>query len=359
MALPAARPVRWVPFVLCGAVLGAGLLAQPLGPSTAWFAAGVLGLAGVELLDRRRPRRVLLAVRLALLVVVAGFDRSGLTGALFIVVPFAAYLTVGRRVAIAIGVGGAGALAGYYALIGGEHVSDLLMYGVGLVLALSVAAVAVGEMHARAELEVAMRDVAELSAAQERNRLARDIHDSLGHHLTAISVQLEKADAFRDRDPGASRQAIADARWSARRALEEVRDSVRALRDAPLSLHDLARHAADDRMRVSVEVDGDEEALDPPVRMAVYRAAQEALTNARRHGGASTVSIVADLRGGTASLVVADDGAGLPQPHRDGFGLQGMRERVRLLGGTVAIADAGPGVTVTVRIPAEKVPVTP
>ncbi|HTJ32294.1 MAG TPA: sensor histidine kinase [Dactylosporangium sp.] len=353
-----ARPVRWVPFALCGAVLVAGLFARPLGWPSAAFAAGVLGLAGVEALDLRPASRrrgaTLLAARLALLLVVARFDAGGLTGALVIVVPFAAYFTFGRRVAVALGLAGAAALAAYYAAAGGGHLSDLLMYLVGLALALAIAAVAVGEMDARAELERALLDVAALSAAQERNRLARDIHDSLGHHLTAIAVQLEKAEAFHDRDEDAARRAIADARWSARRALEEVRQSVRALRDAPLSLADLARHAGDERMRVSVEVDGDEEALDPPVRMAVYRAAQEALTNARRHGTAATVSIVADFRGGGASLVVADDGVGLPQPQRDGFGLQGMRERVRLLGGTVDIAGNDPGVTVTVRIPAPR-----
>ena len=88
------------------------------------------------------------------------------------------------------------------------------MFGLGLVLAVAMAAVAVGEQEGRARLEHALRElsdsherladhaerVAELSAAAERNRLARDIHDSLGHHLTAIAVQLEKAEAFRDRD---------------------------------------------------------------------------------------------------------------------------------------------------------------
>jgi signal transduction histidine kinase len=354
MSAPA-RAVRWVPFALCGAVLAAGLIARPPGWPSAVFGAAVLGLAGAELAAlRHRSRPVslaLLVARIVLLVVVARVDPVGLTGALYIVVPFGAYFTFGPRAAVALGLGGAVALAAYYAAAGGGGVRELLMYLVGLVLALAAAAVAVGELHARAELERALADVAALSAAQERNRLARDIHDSLGHHLTAIAVQLAKAEAFRDRDAAASSRAIADARWSARRALEEVRQSVRALRDAPLSLSDLARHAQDDRMRVSVAVDGDEDALDPPVRMAVYRAAQEALTNARRHGDAASVSIVADFRGGTASLVVADDGVGLPQPQRDGFGLQGMRERVRLLGGTVEIADATPGVTVTVRIP--------
>ncbi|MEU7876228.1 sensor histidine kinase [Dactylosporangium sp. NPDC049140] len=335
-------PIRWVPFVLCGAVLAAGLAAHP----SAGFVAGVLGVAVVEALDRRH--RGWLIARLALLALVAPFDPGGLTAALFITVPFAAYFTVGRRTAIALGAGGAAALAAGYALTGRGEVSDLVMYAVGLTLALTAAAVAVGEMDARAQLERAVAGIAELSAERERNRLARDIHDSLGHHLTAIAVQLEKAEAFRDRDPAAAGRAVADARWSAKEALAEVRDSVRALRDATPSLHDLARHAHD----VTVDVAGDEEALAPAVRLAVYRAAQEALTNARRHGNARAVSVVADFRDGTARLTVTDDGRGLPEVPGIGFGLRGMRERVEQLGGTVVVDPADPGVRVRVTIPA-------
>ncbi|MFI5907565.1 sensor histidine kinase [Dactylosporangium sp. NPDC051541] len=329
-------PVRWVPFVLCGAVLVAGLTARPLDVSSALgFAAGVLGLAAVEAVDR--GRRVWLVVRLALLALVAPFDPSGLTGALFITVPFAAYFTVGRRTAVALGAAGAVLLAVFFAGTGQGDPGDLVMYAVGLTLALTAAAFAVGQMDA----------VAALSAAQERNRLAREIHDSLGHHLTAIAVQLEKAEAFRDRDPPAAGRAVTDARWSAKQALAEVRDSVRTLRDRPPSLHDLARHAPD----VTVDITGDEDSAPPPVRLAVYRAAQEALTNARRHGNARAVSVAAIFRGGTATLTVTDDGTGLPEVPGSGFGLQGMRERVEQLGGTVAICDAGRGVRVTVSIP--------
>jgi len=168
-------------------------------------------------------------------------------------------------------------------------------------------------------------------------------------------VQLEKASAFRERDAEAAEQAVTDAHWSAKRALEEVRQSVRALREAPFSLSaalaDLARYGGDERMRVTVAVDGDEHGHDVAARVALYRAAQEALTNARKHGHASAVSISARFGDGIAELVVADDGNGLDPVDGTGFGLRGMRERVQLLSGTVEVAGGRPGVTVTVTIP--------
>src|SRR5689334_18654034 len=134
-----ARAVRWVPFALCAAVLAAGLLGRPLGWAAAGFAAAVLGLAGVEALALRPRSRAagsaLLGARIALLVAAAGFDAGGLTGALYIVVPFAAYFVLGRRAAVALGLAGAVALAAYYAAAAGGQVSDLLMYLVGLTLA--------------------------------------------------------------------------------------------------------------------------------------------------------------------------------------------------------------------------------
>jgi signal transduction histidine kinase len=367
--------VLWVPFVLYGAVLVgglAGIAGHAVAPwRAAGFAAGLLALIALEVGERHRwpvrtpvrPAVALLAARIALVGAVAGFDLSGLSPVLFVLIPFTAYFTFGRRVSVGLGVAGVAALAGHYALsvpgwyTDDEYVSDLLMYGIGLTLAISMAAVAVGELEARTRLEQAMTEVAALSAAEERNRLARDIHDSLGHHLTAVTVQLEKAVAFRERDAAAAEQAVVDARWSARRALEEVRQSVRALREAPFSLAvalaELARYAGDDRMRVTVAIDGDEHGHDVAARVALYRAAQEALTNSRKHGHATAVSITASFGDGPAELVVADDGVGRTTGDGDGngFGLRGMREGVQLLSGTVDAAAGAPGFTVTVTIP--------
>ncbi|WP_238016226.1 histidine kinase [Dactylosporangium sp. AC04546] len=410
-----ARPVLWVPFVLYGAVLVAGLVSRPGAagwPGTAGFVAGIAALVVLEILERRRhpvrtpPRvaAVLLVVRVALFTAVAALDQAGLATALFVLVPFTAYFAFGGRVAAGLGLTGLLAMLVYYGTsVPGwytdeERVTDLLMYGVGLTLALAMAAVAVTELDTRTRLERALQDVAELSAADERNRVARDIHDSLGHHLTAIAVQLEKASAFRDRDPDASARAVADAHWSAKQALDEVRQSVRALREAPFSLssalRDLAWHAEDDRMRVTVEISGHEQEHAVAARIALYRAAQEAITNARKHGRAGSVAIAATFGERDARLVVADDGVGLPsaaaaRPAVDatalavdavavagnapavtgnaaarnaaaavgsgggGFGLAGMQERVRLLSGTVDVRPGPPGVTVTVTIPRE------
>jgi signal transduction histidine kinase len=240
-----------------------------------------------------------------------------------------------------------------------------------------MAGIAVGEHASRMRLETALRDLreshdqlaayagqaAELSAAAERNRLARDIHDSLGHYLTAIAVQLEKAEVFRDRDQGAASQAVADARSLARQALQDVRGSVRALRGdepaAPLSamLAGLARQAGAGEPQVSLTVTGDEAAIAADARTAVFRSAQEALTNARKHSGARRVSMSVAFGDREVRLVVSDDGCGFEPPPRgaqahNGLGLVGMHERAALAGGHAEVqSQPGAGTTVTVTMP--------
>jgi signal transduction histidine kinase len=251
------------------------------------------------------------------------------------------------------------------------------MFGVGVVLAIAMAGIAVGEHASRIRLETALGalreshdqlatyagQAAELSAAAERNRLARDIHDSLGHYLTAIAVQLEKAEVFRDRDQGAASQAVADARSLARQALQDVRGSVRALRGdepaAPLSamLTGLARQAGAGDPQVSLSVTGDEAAIAAGARTALFRAAQEALTNARKHSGARRVSMSVAFGDREVRLVVSDDGCGFEPPPRgaqahNGLGLVGMRERAALAGGHAEVESRpGAGTTVTVTMP--------
>ncbi|MFJ3794435.1 sensor histidine kinase [Kitasatospora sp. NPDC090091] len=392
--------VPWIPPVLYTAVLAGGIYHAAVsdGPvhasRIAGFAAGLVLLLALELLKRRRwspstPARVaagLLAVRLVLFSAVAVLDGSGISRALFVLVPFTAYLAFGRRAGLVCGVGCVALLVTGYTLwvprwwVRAEYVSDLLMFGLGLALAGSMAAVAVREQQARARLEGVLAEledsharlseyalrVAELSTADERNRVAREIHDSLGHHLTAVAIQLEKAEAFRELDPPASAKAVSDARWSAGRALTEVRESVSALRDArPFSLTralaDLVRHLGNDRLTVTLHVTGDEAGYDAESLTALYRAAQEALTNAHRHGRATRIDVTAAYGESTARLVVADNGQGFTtaptaRPSGTGFGIRGMRERVELLGGNVDIDDspaprAAGGAVVTVTVP--------
>jgi len=370
-----------MPSVLYAAVLLAGAYAWLVGLGGTRPAPFVAGLVALFLLDRLearrypdrtppRPAMVLLGARAALTVAVVAVDGSGLSRALFVLLPYTAYFAFGRAVSITIATACVGLVIVAYQLtiprwyVEAEQVSDLLMFCVGLVLTVAMASVAAEEQAGRVRLEVSharlrayAERVSDLSAAAERNRLARDIHDSLGHHLTAIAVLLEKADTFRARDPAAAARAVTDARTSARRALDDVRESVRALRadTTPFrlgsALDDLIRQVSDERLAVNLDMAGDESRYDATTLTALYRAAQEGITNARRHAEASRVDVRVDLDPVRARLVVADDGRGFP-PEREGFGLTGMRERIRLSGGSVDVdSGAGSGTRVTVTIP--------
>ncbi|MEU6799481.1 sensor histidine kinase [Streptomyces neyagawaensis] len=369
-------PVPWVSPLLYGAVLLGGLyyLAADLGDGTgllswrtAGFAAGLAALFALEVAGRRRsaPRVPLLLARCALTGAVVALDASELSQVLFVLLPFTAYFALGRTAALGLGaLCLAGLLTGYLLTAPGwyrdmEYVSDLLMLGIGLVLAISMAAVAVGEQRARRELQEYAAQIAELSATHERNRLARDIHDSLGHHLTAISVQLEIASEFRELDPDAAGRAMTEARQSVKLALGDVRQSVRTLRgeaarpSLSAALAGWVREGSAAGPRVTVEVLGDEDGYGAAELTALYRAAQEGLTNALRHARASRVSVAVRLTEQAARLAVADDGCGfVPAEATAGFGLTGMRERVHLVAGSVEIESRpGEGTRLTVLVP--------
>ncbi|MEU0535174.1 sensor histidine kinase [Amycolatopsis tolypomycina] len=348
------RIVPWVSGAVYGIVLLAGLYSALAGLGSAnaarlaGFVAGIGALFVLDAVEWRVARLpvVFLGVRVVLFFAVAALDEPGLSRVLFVLVPFAAYLTFGRAAGLVLGglclavlVGGFAVwVPGWYADT--ESVSDVLMFTTGLVLALAVADVAVRERRAASR-------VAELSAAAERNRLARDIHDSLGHHLTAVSIQLEKVAAFADRDPGVAGRALADARRSVGHALEDVRTSVGTLRAGTQSLV-----GALTDLGVALDVHGEEPDIDPATVTTLYRAAQEAVTNARRHGEARHVRVSVTF-GAATRLVVTDDGRGFDTGEpRSGYGLLSLRERAALVGGTVTVDSApGTGTRVTVTVP--------
>ncbi|GHD25548.1 sensor histidine kinase [Streptomyces galbus] len=358
------RPVPWIPSVLYGAVLFGGVYYAAIGPGLGVRALGFAGLlCALTVLDAREwpvaPGAVF-AVRAVLLGAVAALDPSGLSRVLFVLLPFLAFFVYGRTVSVVLGAGCVAVLAGVFTVrvphweVRAEYISDLLMFALGVVLALAMAAVAVREQQARARLEGTLAQVAALSAARERNRLARDIHDSLGHHLTAIGIQLEKAEAFASLDAAASARAVAHARWSAHQALDEVRASVRALGPEAESepaglgraLTDLVHHLDGGSGRITLEVSGTERR---PL-LVLYRAAQEGLTNACRHSGATQVRVDVAYEEHGALLRVADNGRGLGSAE-EGFGLAGLRERLRLAGGSVDLRSSAAGTVLTVRVP--------
>ena len=183
--------------------------------------------------------------------------------------------------------------------------------------------------------------------SRERADLARELHDSVAHHVSAIAIQAQAGRALVGADPAAAADALAVIEEQASRTLEEMRAMVGTLRQgdsadlAPQQgVHDIARLAAANGSGppVSLELSGDLDSLRPSVDAALYRLAQEAITNARRHARhatAVTVEVVGEHD--RVHLTVTDDGAG--GGSTPGFGLTGMAERVKLLGGTFS---AGP-----------------
>jgi signal transduction histidine kinase len=213
---------------------------------------------------------------------------------------------------------------------------------------------------ANAELEAARRRDKDLAAAEERVRLARDIHDGLGHHLTALHVQLQAAARLIDRDPARAAAAIATSREVAQAALDEVRQSVAILRRAPLDGRSLPEalitlsaefgHRAD--VQADLQLLGEPIELAPAVAQTLYRAAQEGLTNARKHGAARSIHLTLAYAPGTVSLTVTDDGAASGEAGA-GFGLAGLRERAEQLDGKLTAGPRpGGGYTLTIEIPA-------
>ncbi len=221
----------------------------------------------------------------------------------------------------------------------------------------------VREQRARAELAAAndqLRRAAEqaeeLATVRERNRLARDIHDGLGHHLTVVQMQLQAAGAVLDRDPGRAGELLAKAQHQTREALADVRRSVSSLREAPALpevLASLARDTSDGGIDTTVAVRGASRDVPAETAESLFRTAQEGLTNVRKHSGAGQARVVLDYtRPDVVRLEVHDDGRRPPGETSGGFGLLGLGERVRALGGALALEPGdGAGHTLRVELP--------
>ncbi len=207
-----------------------------------------------------------------------------------------------------------------------------------------------------------------LARAEERTRLAREIHDTLAQELTAIALHLEAASAALQTDPARAEEWLSKALGLARGSLEEARQSVIDLRSSPLagrSLHEtvgaLARaFTGETGIRVHVDIQGNP--LPASVEAELYRITQEALTNIRKHAHARGVELKLRSTGERVRLRIEDDGRGIDRSVRrgrqsSGFGLIGMRERAKLLGGTVRIGNRkGGGTRLVVSVPLSNVP---
>lgn len=189
------------------------------------------------------------------------------------------------------------------------------------------------------------RQVAELATVNERNRLAREIHDSLGHTLTVVSVELDVAAQLVGVDAAKAVTVIRKAHGLTQQGLMDVRQSVAALRISPLTnralpeaVRDLIAELSETGLRVTLSMTGEPSELSPQLQLAAYRAAQEALTNVQKHGGGSAARLTLDFLEEGIRLCVVNDGPLPPKAADDGgFGLVSIRERVNCLGGSLEV----------------------
>ncbi|MFD9698380.1 sensor histidine kinase [Lentzea sp. NPDC059081] len=198
-----------------------------------------------------------------------------------------------------------------------------------------------------AELRIRTARVEHLATLAERERIARDLHDLLGHTLTAIIVRAQLVAADPERAPAEA----AEIEGAARAALSEIRAAVSGWRSASLETELEAARAALTSLGVEVVVRRDSGlAIVGSTEHELALAVREAVTNVARHAAASTCRIVVEARDGELRVVVADDGVGSRGP--EGNGLTGMRERIAALGGVVRRSGSA-GTTVTIAVPLE------
>lgn len=342
------------------------------------------GLFGEE-----APARVtvsLLFTRMIFIEAVAWLDHFDLSPFLYLVVPYLAWMSFGNRV----GYWFAGLAWGAYVvehllidpdwLTHPEEVHYLGIFSLGLIFVMTMAHMVMKEKASRTRAEQLFgalenshhqlkryaEQVAELATAKERNRLARDIHDSLGHYLTVINVQLEMALAIRGKSPREADQAISNAKRLASDALQDVRRSVGTLRSGQegfscaSAVTALVEHVRTSQFDADLHITGSEAGFSQQGLIALYRAAQEGLTNVQKHAGTAHARVELVFETHSARLCMSDNGCGFEQTHHQdtrsertkSYGLQGLQERLELVGGLLQIKSSpGAGTTLVVTVP--------
>ena len=202
--------------------------------------------------------------------------------------------------------------------------------------------------------------IEQLAESRERNRLARELHDTIAHALSGLSVQLQALGTLMKHDPDGAQAQLREAQATARNGVAESRRAIQALRATPLedlglaeALRQLCRQQAE---RTGIEIEqeiANAVVLDPLTEQSIYRVADAALSNVEDHAAATHVSLCLRQDGKNLALQIKDDGIGFDPDGvaSDRFGLSGIRERAELLGAELHLESApGKGTTVTLRV---------
>lgn len=377
----AARP--WVVDALLGAVLAAALIliiatsaAQTNGPGAYVFAVGF----GALMLRRRRMIRSVLVLSVLGVFAYYTLNFSPIGVALPMLAALYSAAEIGRM-GWAVGAGIVVFVVSMFFRLrdGTEAVGYLLGYESVSNIALFAAAIALGySVRARRIRAAQQTEIARLTEAQsaresesrirsERERISRELHDTVGHTMSVISLHAGVGAESVGRDDVVAADALERIRAASSRSLSELRSMVHILRaesvgeeQAVRSLSaaaDLAAAARGAGIEIVMDVTAGPDDVPAPVDAAAYRVIQESLTNVIRHSGASRVEVVARLSDGRLQVRVSDNGHGAKPGATGGYGQAGMAERVRLLGGTLtASSGESGGYTVVAELPSELTP---
>ncbi|WP_306892789.1 sensor histidine kinase [Agromyces albus] len=359
---PAATPPPprrvWRDWALVGVIPVIALIEVALRPDVPWRVLWVVVLVAIvpTLLWRRTRPALMLAIAFgatAVVTVVTGSDSQLVTTAYLLILVYAAVRWGTGRAML---LGATIVLASFLLslLLGPVLPSDVI----GSVAVLAMTTTLGVAFRGRAAARARELDRVKL---QEREQLARDLHDTVAHHVSAIAIQAQAGTAVAAADPDAAVEVLRVIEGEASRTLAEMRSIVRVLRreeghelapsPAIADLRQLARPESGGPV-VDLQLTGDIEAVPPTIAATVYRLAQEGVTNARRHArNATRIDVLVHADDAGIRLDVRDDGdpAASAAP---GYGITGMIERATLLGGTCQAGPApGGGWVVTAVLP--------
>jgi signal transduction histidine kinase len=209
----------------------------------------------------------------------------------------------------------------------------------------------------KAELKSAYEQLSETAVYEERNRIARDIHDNAGHSMTAVIMQTEAAKLLIDTNPEEAKQKIISANIQAKNALEQMRDSVHLLagrKETGCLKDELEEIIAQsmDGTDVKIRSNIDDVQTGVEKRRFIANTLKECIANGVRHGGATAFYVELKEEAGQISLTVSDNGEGLPEDFKEGYGLRGIREKAAAFGGNSYFeSESGDGLEVRVTFP--------
>jgi signal transduction histidine kinase len=233
---------------------------------------------------------------------------------------------------------------------------QLVLFAICNVIILYIARAIVREVETRTRVEQLARANEVLTAELERSRIARDLHDTLGHTLISLGLQLELIEEFRSIDPERTNKALKTARQLNDDLINEVRRTVQAIRDPSFDLNKsmqalIQQVRSNDKIQINLDIDV--KVLPNRIGYEVLFIARECLTNAQKHAGASNIQVKVQQTNTHVELNVKDNGKGFqPSVAASGYGLKNMKERVNMLSGHLDLnSSPGNGTQISVSIP--------